>query len=308
MKLRKGLLISLVAFLSMSSVYSAVVVTSNIATTASCSVSSKTIYPTVTASDDLLLTIISHHSFTSIVSVTYNGTAMDFGTSTADLATYSLKNPAVGTFPLTVTVSTAGGCIGVGASVLAGVDLDTLTVGSPISDTPTPFALPIATPVVGSFWWSGGKIDSGATLTAGSGTFVGSQPEVSAFGTYFGYSDGILSVTDPTFANYTAASGVMYSLPYIMKAGGAGPSPAYVPPSTAIIPASLYSQKIIAVPTSTTTYSFVSTIASSTLKQAGLVFIVHTATTSPNVTWGTSTMLRYDTTQSFGVSIVGKDK
>lgn len=279
--------------------FASVSVTQNVSTVASCSVSSKTVSITTVSGDTLLLAIMSFHSFVSPVSMTFNGVAMTLGTSTSELATYYLKNPSIGTYNLVGTVSSAGGCVGIGASVLSGVDLNSVVSGYPNSDGTSPYSLAMPTPVSGSFWWTGGKNTAGATLTAGSGSYVGSQPEVSAFGTFFGYSDGTLSSTDPTYANYSASAGVLYGLPFIMQAssGGGGGSASTTISTSVVLPATLYSSKLIQNPVSTTTYSFASSIvnASSSL-QSGLVFIVHSSTTTPSVVWSGSTMTALDTT------------
>lgn len=57
-----------------------------------------------------------------------------------------------------------------------------------------------------------------------------------------------------------------------------------------VTPATLYSSQLIQRPVSTSTYTFTSTIASSTLKQAGVVFIVRATSSSPTITWGGTAM------------------
>jgi len=55
--------------------------------------------------------------------------------------------------------------------------------------------------------------------------------------------------------------------------------------SVVITPATLFTSQLIKDPVSTSTYSFVSTNATSTGKQAGIIYLVHTSTTTPTVTW-----------------------
>jgi len=287
--------------------FSAIVVTQDFGMDTSCSVGSKSLAVTSAPGDTFLaVTLVSHTFADPQLSVTFNGDALTKATSTltagATLSTWYLKNPDIGTFNLIATVTGATGCIAMGGSLMSGVDLTAAIPTDLSSDGSTPYSIRVNTPNVGMFTYGSFITSSGLTMVAGANGIVGSQPETLGFGGWFGYTSQ-LSTTNPSFMDYTGGGGTMYaaSMSLTPSSGGGGSAPA-VNPKVAVIPASLYSQKILQAPVATTTYSFLSTAASSSLKQTGLVFIVHNATATPSVKWGTTTMTRIDTTDSFGVS------
>jgi len=67
--------------------------------------------------------------------------------------------------------------------------------------------------------------------------------------------------------------------------------------------ASIYSQlSTIVNPVTTTSYTYTSPTASTTLKQGGVIFITHASTTNPTITWGGVSMakIQYTTAQTQG--------
>lgn len=287
--------------------FSAIVVTQDFGMDVSCSVGSKSIAVTSAPGDTFLaVTLVSHTFADPQLTVTFNGDSLTKATSTltagATLSTWYLKNPDIGTFNLIATVTGATGCIAIGGSLMSGVDLTASIPTDLSSDGATPYSIRINTPNVGMFTYGSFITSSGLTMVAGTNGIVGSQPETLGFGGWFGYTSQ-LSTTNPSYMDYTGGGGTMYaaSMSLTPTSGGGGSAPA-ANPKVAIVPASLYSQKLLQAPVATTTYSFLSTAASSSLKQTGLVYIVHNATATPSVRWGTTTMTRIDTTDSFGVS------
>lgn len=93
---------------------------------------------------------------------------------------------------------------------------------------------------------------------------------------------------------YNGGTGLTY--PFTTGGGSPTATSSIYSTSTVVIPATVYSSQFIQNPVSTSTYSFTSTVSSSTLKQSGVIFIVHSTSTTPTITWGGTAMTLLDTT------------
>lgn len=92
---------------------------------------------------------------------------------------------------------------------------------------------------------------------------------------------------------YNAGTGKTYPF---SSSGGSSSAGTITGSSTLVIPATLSTSQIITYPTSTSTYSFTSTVASSTQRQAGLIYVVHATSSNPTITWGGTSMTKLLTT------------
>jgi len=93
---------------------------------------------------------------------------------------------------------------------------------------------------------------------------------------------------------YNGGTGLTY--PFTTGGGTPTATSSIYATSTIISPATIYSSQFIKDPVSTSTYSFTSTVASSTGKQSGVIFIVHSTSTTPTISWGGTAMTLLDTT------------
>lgn len=136
---------------------------------------------------------------------------------------------------------------------------------------------------------------SQGSANKGGLTYVSNEFTVGC--SYAGGSCGYFDVDDVTIWDKALTStevtefidALDAGLEYPFVSGGGGSPPVVYPVNvTNIVPANLVSSLLFTYPTiATTTYSFTSSyqLASST-KQSGLVYIVHTSTTTPTITWG----------------------
>lgn len=280
-------------FFIVSISHAAIVVTQNVPLdTTNSAITAKTVSITVSSGDNFLAVSSVGHCTT--VSATYNGVSMYLSKTGQPIAggayvsIYYLANPDVGTHNLVVTQSSCTyGYMSIGASLFSGVDVSygTSYYANGGSDTSSPFNVPFVASSSNSMIWFGGYNNSGATLTAAADWNVGQQPEVLAFGSWYGYSDET-SNTNPYYSDYTSPSGQVGLYGLQLKAatsgGGGGVT---IPIGTYINPATLYTSQLIQNPSASSTYYFTATNATSTGKQAGLVYITHTSTTTPVITW-----------------------
>lgn len=102
--------------------------------------------------------------------------------------------------------------------------------------------------------------------------------------------------------SYTPPSGYNSGL-YSGSSGGGGGSSTSTAPYLTNIPASLYASNVLlADVNSSSTYTYISSNASSTLKQVGLVYITHLTTDTPVITWNSSAMTFLQSASSFDTS------
>jgi len=107
---------------------------------------------------------------------------------------------------------------------------------------------------------------------------------------------GVILTTDSSLLINSASS--MYEALGADTGGGGGGATSTNIYSEIVTSASLYSGQLITSPTSSSTYTFTSSIASSTLKQSAVIFLTHTATSTPAITLGGSSMTLLDATES----------
>lgn len=311
-KLRKlGPLLSLFALASFFvsvpvSVFASVSVVSTSPTSVSCSVANKSYNVTVQAGEILVAEMLSHAPANHL-GMTLNGVSMTLGnTSVANGVRRSLfymYAPSLGSNLLEATVDTASYCIGMGSSVVSGVDINVVPQNFIREDLSSPYLYDFSTPVVGSLlWMTGNNNNAGIQTPANVETIIGSQPESTGFGTMTVYSTVSLNAT--TTLGWTAPAGSTYMNGFVLTpstgGGGGGGATTTV---TSFLPATLLSiGSIIVNPVTTSSYSFVSPATGNLVTQGGLVFISHLESVTPVVTWGGHAMIFYqkNDTPTFG--------
>lgn len=303
----KLLTFSLVVISSCSFAFASVSVSSTVSSSPSCSVASKTISITTTSTDDLLVVSLMHHNYVTTTSVTYNGVPLTLAYSaqvpTHVMEQWYLVNPSVGTYNVTTTTSAPTACITLYASAIAGVN----TTGSfftisTTTDSTSPFDFQFSTPITsGSFIYATINNQSALSLTPVSALLtpvLAINPSNDwQFGMGIAYSSSLstLATSSLQFTGSNALNTVFGMVLTPSGSGGGGSGGSFSSSQLVTFPASLYSSKLITSPVSTSTYSFTSSSASSTLKQRGLVFMVSTST-APTITWGGVSMTQLSST------------
>lgn len=201
--------------------YAAIAFDTAVAETSTNGVTSKTISITTSGSNRILWAIMGQSTSVTSSGCTYNSAAMTLATTTAHqfgarLNLYYIIAPSLGANSLTCSVSGASN-ISLGAISFTGADQTTQpdAVSAATTTGTVSYSQSVTSVADNSFAVLGLFAQSGATLTGGSNTTIGSQPEVTAYGTAFAYSTSGKTPPGTFTLNVTSASqnfsGVMAS-------------------------------------------------------------------------------------------------
>lgn len=205
------------------------------ATSASCSVSSKTITHTCTGSDRILFAMVMNHTAHGTISgVTYNSVAMTKVTEYNDTSVrhtvwYLVAPDTGGAYNLTATCTVGTGCISIGAISFTGAS----QTGQPDSyanattSVTTSFTGTTTSVADNSFAVFNLRCASGATPTGGTNTTIGSVPEVVAYGHAFAYSTAAQTPAGSFALNVTSASQLFSGLIVSFSPAGGGGGATY---------------------------------------------------------------------------------
>lgn len=205
------------------------------AMTGNTSVTSKTFSHTCSGSDRILFVISAVQTARTITGITYNSVAMtyidrkqtDYGN---EVELWYLVAPATGTNNVVISVDSAsnltGGAISFTGASQTGQPDASSTSGNPTSGVSS--YSPAVTSVADNCFAVVGMIcASGATLTGGTNTSIGSQPEVTHAGSAFIYSTGGQTPAGTFTLNVTSSSQVMIGVMASFSPAGGGGSPTY---------------------------------------------------------------------------------
>lgn len=201
------------------------------AMTGNTSVTSKTFSHTCSGSDRILFVISARQTAFTITGITYNSVAMtQVGTKATSygntIELWYLVAPATGANNVVISVNSAcnvtGGAISFTGASQTGQPDASATGGDPTSAVSS--YSPSVTSVADNCFAVCGMIcASGATLTGGTNTSIGSQPEVTHAGSAFIYSTAEKTPAGTFTLNVTSASQVMVSvMASFSPAGGGG--------------------------------------------------------------------------------------
>jgi len=192
----------------------AITVDSITATSANCSISSKTITHTCSGSDRVLFAIVGNHTAHGTISgVTYNGVAMtkahDYNDTSMIKGIWYLYAPDTGgAYNLTATCTVGTGCIGLGAISFNGAKQSGIpdSYSDNAGGTSTSLTGTTTTVADNCFLLMAIRAGNGLTLTGGTNTTIGSQPEVTTYGLAFAYSTAAITPAGSASLNVTSAS------------------------------------------------------------------------------------------------------
>ena len=191
---------------------------SQVTTASTSGITSKTFSHTTSGSNRILFVIASHPAAQTVTGVTYAGAAMTLvntrtqtaGNNTVEL--WYLIAPTIGANNVIITAS-GSTTIGYGSISFTGASQtsqpNASAVGGNVTTAVTSYAQPVTTTVDSCVSIMGMIAASGATLTAGSNTTIGSQPEITFGGTSFVYSTTAKTPIGADTLTVTSSSQIM---------------------------------------------------------------------------------------------------
>lgn len=184
------------------------------------SVTSKTFSHTCSGSDRILFVTSARATARTITGITYNGVSMtqistkatSYGT-TVEL--WYLIAPSTGTNNVVISLDSSGNLTG-GAISFTGAKQsgqpDAQSTGGDPTNTVTTYSPSVTSVADNSFAVCALVCASGSSLTAGSNTTIGSQPEVTQYGSAFIYSTSAKTPAGTFTLNVTSSAQVIVSV------------------------------------------------------------------------------------------------
>lgn len=204
--------------------------------------------------------------------------------------TWYITNPSIGTHTMTITWSVAPH-----GSYAPSCMYTTMsnTASSPIGATNTSnnyTSMSLTSTASNSYIYNVGGSNGVLTGVANGQTLLDLYTNSGSFynTVYAGIDAPAISTYTLNFTGYGPHNFASNQIEILYGSSATSSIPTYS--IETVIPAKFISSLLFNNPVSTTTFSFISSAQTSSTKQAGLVFITHSSTTTPTVTWGGQTM------------------